>query len=56
MLSRVDAVRASAFVEALRPYLAQIAVCSFSEPVLAEIARLRGRVETTFLFNRPQPS
>ena len=45
----------SAFVEALRPYLAQIAVCSFSEPVLAEIARLRGRVETTFLFDRPQP-
>jgi glycerophosphoryl diester phosphodiesterase len=43
------------FVQALRPYLTRIEVCSFSEPLLAEIGRLRSRVETTFLFNRPQP-
>lgn len=43
------------FVEAVRPYLDRIAVCSFSEAVLAEIAHLRSSVETTFLFNRPQP-
>ncbi len=43
------------FVQALRPHLAQISVCSFSEPLLAEISRLRGAVETTFLFDRPQP-
>ena len=44
-----------AFVAALRPHLTHIAVCSYSEPVLAEITRLRSSVETTFLFNRPQP-
>jgi len=43
------------FVQALRPHLAQISVCSFSAPLLAEISRLRGAVETTFLFDRPQP-
>lgn len=43
------------FVQALRPYLDRISVCSFSEPVLAEIGRLRGTVETTFLFDRAQP-
>jgi hypothetical protein len=42
------------FVQALRPHLDRIEVCSFSEAVLAEIARLRTSVETTFLFNRPQ--
>ena len=44
-----------AFIAALRPYLTQIEVCSFSEPLLAEITRLRSSVETTLLFNRPQP-
>jgi glycerophosphoryl diester phosphodiesterase len=44
-----------AFVAALRPYLTRIAVCSFSEAVLAEITRLRSSVETTLVFNRPQP-
>ena len=43
------------FVQALRPYLAQVSVCSFSESLLAEISRLRGGVELTFLFDRPQP-
>jgi glycerophosphoryl diester phosphodiesterase len=43
------------FVQALRPYLTRIEVCSFSEPLLAEIGRLRSKVETTFLLNRPQP-
>ena len=43
------------FVHALRPHLTRISVCSFSEPVIAEIGRLRSRVETTFLFDRPQP-
>ena len=43
------------FVEALRPHLHRLAVCSFSEPVLAEVTRLRSSVETMFLFNRPQP-
>jgi glycerophosphoryl diester phosphodiesterase family protein len=43
------------FVQALRPLLTRLAVCSFSEPLLAEIARLRGSVETTILFDRPQP-
>jgi Glycerophosphoryl diester phosphodiesterase family len=43
------------FVHALRPHLEQVSVCSFSEPLLAEISRLRGAVETTFLFDRPQP-
>jgi glycerophosphoryl diester phosphodiesterase len=28
-------------------------VSSFSEPVLADVARLRSAVETTFLFERP---
>jgi glycerophosphoryl diester phosphodiesterase len=41
------------FVAALRPYLDRIAVCSFSEPVLAGIARLRSRVETTLLVAQP---
>ena len=44
-----------AFVAALRPHLTKIAVCSFSEPLLAEITRLRSNVETTFLFNRAHP-
>lgn len=43
------------FVAALRPHLTRIAVCSFSEPVLAEIARLRSRVETTLLVTEPGP-
>ena len=43
------------FVQALRPYLNRISVCSYSEPLLAEIGRLRGSVETTFLFDRAQP-
>ena len=43
------------FVQVLRPYLTRIEVCSFSEPLLAEIGRLRSTVETTLLFNRPQP-
>jgi hypothetical protein len=43
------------FVQALRPHLGRISVCSFSEAVLAGIGRLRGTVETTFLFDRPQP-
>ncbi len=41
------------FVRALRPYLTRIAVCSFAEPVLAQVARLRSTVETTFLFDQP---
>ena len=41
------------FVDALRPYLTRIAVCSFSESVLADVARLRSSVETTFLFDEP---
>jgi hypothetical protein len=41
------------FVQALRPYLTRVAVSSFSEPVLADVARLRSAVETTFLFDRP---
>jgi glycerophosphoryl diester phosphodiesterase len=41
------------FVDALRPYLARVAVCSFSEPVLAGITRLRSKVETTLLFSEP---
>lgn len=41
------------FVGALRPYLAKIDVCSFSERVLAEIARLRSSVGTTLLFAQP---
>jgi hypothetical protein len=44
---------AGAFVGALRPYLARIDVCSFSEPVLAGIARLRSSVSTTLLFAEP---
>lgn len=44
---------AAAFVAALRPYLTRVAVCSFSEPVLAEVARLRSRAETTLLFAEP---
>jgi glycerophosphoryl diester phosphodiesterase len=43
----------SDFVGALRPYLGRIAVCSFSEGVLAGVARLRSRVETTRLFTEP---
>ncbi len=43
------------FVQALRPHLHRIAVCSFSESLLAEVARLRSSVETTFLFDSPQP-
>jgi hypothetical protein len=46
---------AQEFVQALRPHLARISVCSFSEPVIAGIGRLRSSVETTFLFDRPQP-
>lgn len=46
---------AQEFVQALRPHLTRISVCSFSEPVVAAIGRLRSRVETTFLFDRPQP-
>jgi glycerophosphoryl diester phosphodiesterase len=45
--------QAGAFVAALRPYLARIAVCSFSEGVLAEVARLRSRAKTTLLFSEP---
>jgi glycerophosphoryl diester phosphodiesterase len=41
------------FVQGLRPHLTRIAVCSFSEPLLAEVARLRSTVETTFLFAEP---
>jgi glycerophosphoryl diester phosphodiesterase len=40
------------FAEALRPYLARIAVSSFDERVLQEVRRLR-RVPTTFLFEAP---
>jgi hypothetical protein len=43
------------FVAALRPYLARISVCAFSEPVLCEIARLRSRVETTLLVSEAAP-
>jgi len=46
---------AGEFVAALRPYLAQIAVCSFSEPLLCEIARLRSRVQTTLLVSEAAP-
>ena len=42
-----------AFVAALRPHLASVRVCSFSEPLLARIARLRASVETTVLFTEP---
>jgi glycerophosphoryl diester phosphodiesterase len=44
---------AQAFVDALRPQLGRLRVCSFSEPVLARIARLRPSVETTLLFAEP---
>jgi glycerophosphoryl diester phosphodiesterase len=44
---------AGAFVGTLRPYLARIDVCSFSEPVLGGIARLRSSVRTTLLFAEP---
>lgn len=43
----------SAFVAALRPYLDRVAVCSFSEAVLAGVARLRSSVEMTRLFAEP---
>jgi glycerophosphoryl diester phosphodiesterase len=45
--------RAHEFLSALRPHLAEIAVCSFSEPLLARITRLRPSVETTLLFAEP---
>jgi hypothetical protein len=41
------------FAEALRPHLARVSVCSFSEPLLARVARLRSTVPTTFLFTEP---
>jgi glycerophosphoryl diester phosphodiesterase len=44
---------AAEFAEALRPNLTRIAVCSFSEPLLARIARLRSTVPTTLLFAEP---
>lgn len=40
-----------AFARALRPYLDRVAVCSFDERVLDEVARFRA-VETTLLFTR----
>ncbi len=43
----------SEFVATLKPYLAQIALCSFDERVLVEAQRLQPRLETTFLFNEP---
>lgn len=42
-----------AFAGALRPYLGEIALCSFEERVLVEAQRLRPELETTFLFERP---
>jgi glycerophosphoryl diester phosphodiesterase len=44
-----------AFVAALQPYLARIALCSFEERVLVEALRARPTLETTFLFKSPQP-
>jgi Glycerophosphoryl diester phosphodiesterase family len=41
------------FAEALRPHLTRISVCSFSEPLLTRVARLRSTVQTTFLFTKP---
>jgi glycerophosphoryl diester phosphodiesterase len=42
----------AAFAAALRPHLARVAVASFDERVLSEVARHR-RVATTFLFEQP---
>src|SRR6202008_1365585 len=41
------------FAEALRPTLTGISICSFSEPLLARVARLRSTVPTTLLFAEP---
>lgn len=46
---------AGEFVAALRPHLGRIAVGSFSELLLAQVARLRSSVMTTLLFTEPSP-
>jgi hypothetical protein len=45
---------AGEFVTALRPYLGEIAICSFSESFLAQVSRLRSSVRTTRLFAEPK--
>jgi glycerophosphoryl diester phosphodiesterase len=41
------------FVQALTPFLRQIALCSFEEGVLAEARRSYAGIATTFLFEKP---
>jgi glycerophosphoryl diester phosphodiesterase len=43
----------SEFVQALRPLLPQVSVASFTECVVAMVARLRPSTPTTFLFATP---
>jgi len=42
-----------AFVEALRPLLGSVAVASFDERVVAQVARVSPATPTTFLFEQP---
>jgi len=44
---------ARSFADALGPYLARIALCSFDERVLVEARRRRPALETTLLFKEP---
>jgi glycerophosphoryl diester phosphodiesterase len=44
---------AGAFFAALRPWLPAVAVCSFDEQLVAEIARRSPSTHTTFLFHKP---
>ena len=41
------------FVEALRPFLGRVAIASFDERLVAEVARRYPGTPTTFLFERP---
>jgi glycerophosphoryl diester phosphodiesterase len=40
----------AAFLEALRPYLGRVSICSFDEQLVAAVARSRTETPTTYLF------